>query len=62
VVLSRAEVADLLAAIDRLDTREPYAVMARLMYGAGLRLLECCRIRVKDVDLQRNQTPIRPAQ
>jgi integrase len=29
--------------------------MARLLYGAGLRLLECCRLRVKDVDLERNQ-------
>jgi integrase len=24
--------------------------MALLLYGAGLRLLECCRLRVKDVD------------
>ena len=59
VVLSRAEVADLFAAIDKLDTREPYGVMARLMYGAGLRLLECCRVRVKDVDFERNQITIR---
>jgi integron integrase len=33
--------------------------MARLMYGAGLRLMECCRLRVKDVDLQRNQITVR---
>jgi integrase len=25
-------------------------VMASLLYGAGLRLMECCRLRVKDVD------------
>ena len=59
VVLSRGEVAELFAAIDRLDTREPYGIMTRLMYGAGLRLLECCRIRVKDVDFERNQITIR---
>ena len=28
-------------------------LMCALMYGAGLRLLECCRLRVKDVDLLR---------
>jgi len=27
----------------------PFSVMARLMYGAGLRLMETCRLRVKDV-------------
>jgi integron integrase len=59
VVLSRCEVSDLLRAIDALDTREPYGVMARLLYGAGLRLMEACRIRVKDVDFERNQITIR---
>lgn len=59
VVLSRDEVAQLLTAIDALDTREPYGLLARLMYGAGLRLMEACRIRVKDVDFQRNQITIR---
>jgi integron integrase len=54
VVLSRDEVGRLLDAIDRLDTDEPYGLMARLMYGAGLRLMECCRLRVKDVDLARS--------
>lgn len=33
--------------------------MALLLYGAGLRLLECCRPRVKDVDLARNQITVR---
>jgi site-specific recombinase XerD len=27
------------------------AVMAKLLYGCGLRVLECLRLRVKDVDL-----------
>lgn len=33
--------------------------MATLLYGCGLRLLECCRLRVKDVDFGRNQITIR---
>ncbi len=49
VVLSRVEVAQLLQTIDALDTRDPYGTLARLMYGAGLRLMEACRLRVKDV-------------
>jgi integron integrase len=59
VVLSRDEVRQLLAAIDALGTDEPYGLMARLMYGAGLRLMECCRLRVKDVDLERGQITVR---
>jgi integron integrase len=59
VVLSRDEVAQLLDSIDRLETEEPYGLMARLMYGAGLRLMECCRLRVKDVDLVRLQITVR---
>lgn len=59
VVMSREEVGQLLAAIDRLETDEPYGLMARLMYGAGLRLMECCRLRVKDVNLVRLQITVR---
>jgi integron integrase len=59
VVLSRDEVRQLLEALDQLPTTEPYGLMARLMYGAGLRLMECCRLRVKDVDLERNQFTVR---
>jgi site-specific recombinase XerD len=33
--------------------------MAFLLYGAGLRLLECARLRVKDVDFSRNQIVVR---
>jgi integron integrase len=58
-VLSRDEIHALLAALDRLPTTEPYALMARLMYGAGLRLMECCRLRMKDVDLERGQLTLR---
>ena len=45
VVLSREEVKALLACMEGL-----YLLMARLVYGAGLRLRECLRLRVKDLD------------
>jgi len=54
VVLSRAQVVRLL---ERLSGRE--ALMAGLLYGSGLRLMECARLRVKDVDLERNELTIR---
>jgi integron integrase len=34
-------------------------LMIELMYGSGLRLLECCRLRVKDVDFARRQIIVR---
>jgi integron integrase len=37
----------------------PIRLMGGLMYGAGLRVLECCRIRVKDVDFERKQIMVR---
>ncbi len=58
-VLSIAEVGELLTALDQRPGNEPYPIMARLMYGAGLRLMECCRLRVKDVDLARGQLSVR---
>ena len=36
-------------------------LMAILLYGAGLRLLECARLRVKDVDFTTNQIVVRAA-
>jgi integron integrase len=33
-------------------------LMASLMYGAGLRLLECARLRVKDLDFDRNEITV----
>jgi len=47
VVLSRAEVRTVL---EHLPGQ--YRLMGQLLYGSGLRLLECLRLRVKDVDLQ----------
>ena len=34
-------------------------LMAQLMYGSGLRLLECCRLRAKDVDFARHEITVR---
>lgn len=59
VVLSPSEVKDLLTALLALPTREPYALMAQLMYGTGMRLMECCRLRIKDVDFTRQQIVVR---
>ena len=55
VVLTRDEVRALLA---RLDGPR---LMADLLYGAGLRVLECLRLRVKDVDFGENQLVVRAA-
>jgi len=32
-----------------------HRLLAELMYGSGVRVLECCRLRVKDVDFARHQ-------
>ena len=54
VVLTREEVRAVLARLDGT-----VHLMASLLYGAGLRLLECCRLRVKDVDLERGEIVVR---
>lgn len=54
MVLSIEEVR---AILDRLKGRE--RLMVELLYGTGMRLLECCRLRVHDVDFDRNQILVR---
>jgi integron integrase len=54
VVLSRDEVARLLSHL-----HGPAWLMASLMYGAGLRLLECAELRVKDLNLDRGELTVR---
>jgi integron integrase len=54
VVLSRGEVAAILSRLTGSGW-----LMAVLLYGAGLRLLECLRLRVKDVDFARGEIIVR---
>ena len=50
VVLTQSEVEKILAFLS--DTP---AIMATLLYGSGLRLMECHRLRVKDIDFEQRQ-------
>jgi integron integrase len=54
VVFTRQESADVLATLSGI-----HWLMANLLYGAGLRLMECLRLRVKDVEFSRNQINVR---
>ena len=56
VVLSKAEVARLLDALDGV-----YWLMGALAYGTGMRLLEVLRLRVQDLDFDYKQIQIRNA-
>ena len=53
-VLSRDEVASVLDNLSGVNW-----LMASLLYGAGLRLMECMRLRVQDVDLVRREILVR---
>jgi integrase len=48
VVLTQEEVARLLKNLEGT-----FQLMGQLLYGSGLRLIECCQLRVKDVDFAR---------
>ena len=54
VVMTREEVKEVLVLLtgDKL-------LMASLMYGAGLRLMECLRLRIQDIDFSRNEIHVR---
>ncbi|MEO1888708.1 MAG: integron integrase [Cycloclasticus sp.] len=54
VVLSVGEVSQLLSCMSGINL-----LMAKLMYGGGLRLMELVRMRVKDIDFQRQQLVVR---
>jgi integron integrase len=54
VVLTRPEVKMLLGALPGV-----HWIMASLLYGAGLRLLDCLRLRVKDIDFASHQILLR---
>src|SRR2546428_7648984 len=54
VVLTRDEVRAVLQRLEGVPR-----LMACLLYGAGLRVLECCRLRAQDVDFDANQLGVR---
>jgi integron integrase len=54
VVMTREEVKSVLANL----TGDKW-LMASIMYGAGLRLMECLRLRVQDIDFSRNEILVR---
>jgi integron integrase len=54
VVFTRSEVQAILANLDDL-----HHLMASLLYGSGLRLIECLRLRVKDLDFEYRQITVR---
>lgn len=56
-VLNRDEVKNLLSYLDGV-----YLLMAQLMYGCGLRLTECLRLRIKDIDFENDLLMVRSGQ
>ena len=54
VVLTRKEVSRIMSRLSGLPQ-----LMAMLLYGTGMRLMECCTLRIKDVDIERNQITVR---
>jgi len=55
-VMTRDETMKVIAAV-----QADYQLMVRLIYGSGLRLMECLRLRVKDVDIGANHIMVRDA-
>ena len=56
-VLTQAEVAGILAQMEEGVT----AILTRLLYGTGMRLMEAMRLRIKDVDFARKVIIVREA-
>lgn len=54
VVMSRDEVHRVLSGLEGT-----YQLMAKLLYGTGMRLMECVRLRVKDVDFEKSVITVR---
>ena len=53
-VLTRAEISRLLEQMSGVE-----GLIARMQYGTGVRLMECLRLRVKDVELERREIVVR---
>jgi integron integrase len=56
VVLTQAEVKKVLGNMKRV-----HLLMAQLLYGAGLRLMECVRMRIQDIDFDRKMIYVNAA-
>ncbi len=54
VVLTQSEVTTLLAEMNGINS-----IIARMLYGTGMRQMECLRLRVKDVDFDYRQIHVR---
>ena len=54
VVITKNEVESVLSALDGL-----YWMTGHILYGAGLRIMECVRLRVKDIDFEMSQITVR---
>ena len=54
LVFTRSEVQTLLARLDGT-----HHLIASLLYGSGMRLMEVIRLRVKDIDFERSELTIR---
>lgn len=54
VVLSHDEAIEVLSHIEGMNS-----IMANLLYGSGLRLMECVRLRIKDIDFKFKQITVR---
>jgi integron integrase len=54
IVMTKNEVAKVIAAMEGIQK-----LMAMLLYGSGLRLMECLRLRVKDIDFEMKQIVVR---
>lgn len=54
VVMSQIEVQTVLSSMNGI-----HQLMAKLLYGGGLRLMECIRLRIKDLDFDQNLIYVR---
>jgi integron integrase len=54
-VLTRDEIKRLFSHV----SEEPFTLMIQLMYGTGMRLMECVRLRIMEVDLNYSQIIVR---
>ena len=53
-VMTKEEVGRVIGSLEGI-----HRLMAKLLYGSGLRLMECVRFRAKDIDFRMNQIVVR---